>query len=186
MADDESPEPSMGFDWIPEVPMLGKIAVMTGIWALIVNVVNIAIGAYAAGQKVVWAGFVSYGNFADNTFTAHNGVEISPGDIVFTIIGVLILAFGILILQRTEEGGVISWFSSFVSPNRWKPLFDFSDGLNVTIGTWLLISGVIFYFAWSIANNTWVDPGIYAVSIPLIGFGTVLPMLEKESENSDE
>ena len=59
MAEDESPEPSQEFDWIPETPIIGKIAVLVGIWALIVDVVNILIGAYASGQKVVWAGFVS-------------------------------------------------------------------------------------------------------------------------------
>ena len=186
MAEDESPDTAIGFDWVPEVPFLGKIAVMTGIWALIVDVVNIAIGAYASGQKVVWAGFISYGNLAENTFTAHNGIEITPGDIVFTIIGGAILALGILILQKTEEGGVVSWLSSLVSPSRWKSLFDFTEGLNVTLGSWLMISGVVFYFSWSIINNTWVDPGVYAVTIPLIGFGSILPMLENDAENVDE
>ena len=186
MADDGSTEPPLALNWVPETPLLGKIAVMVGIWALIVDFVNIAIGAYASGQKVVWAGFVSYGTFADNTFVAHNGVEISPGDIAFTIIAGIILAFGALILQKTEEGGVISWITSLVSPKRWAPLFDFSGGMNVTIGSWLLISGIIFYFAWSITNNTWVDPGVYAVTIPLISFGSILPMLESESENTDD
>ena len=126
---------------------------------------------------------ISYNLF--NTFTAHNGIEITPGDIVFTIIGGAILALGILILQKTEEGGVVSWLSSLVSPNRWKSLFDFTEGLNVTLGSWLMISGVVFYFSWSIINNTWVDPGVYAVTIPLIGFGSILPMLENDAENVD-
>tara|TARA_B100000902_G_scaffold16583_2_gene19932 strand:- start:8819 stop:9379 length:561 start_codon:yes stop_codon:yes gene_type:complete len=185
MAEDESPEPSMEFDWIPETPLLGKIAVMVGIWALIVNVVNILIGAYASGQKVVWAGFVTYGTLAENTFTPHNGIEVSPGDIVFTIIAALILGLGVLILNKTEEGGIMSWITSLVSPERWMVLFDFSKGLNVTLGSWLLVSGIAFYFVWSITNNTWVDPGVYAVAIPLIGFGSILPMLESNEENSE-
>tara|TARA_B100001113_G_C21089994_1_gene613873 strand:- start:218 stop:778 length:561 start_codon:yes stop_codon:yes gene_type:complete len=186
MAEDESPDPSQEFDWIPETPMLGKIAVLVGIWALIVDVVNILIGAYAVGQKVVWAGFVTYGTLAENTFIAHNGIEVSPGDIVFTIIAGTILGFGVLILNKTEEGGIVSWLTSLISPDRWMALFDFSRGLNATLGSWLLVSGIIFYFAWSIVNNTWVDPGLYAVCIPLIGFGTVLPMLENSEENSDD
>ncbi|MAK25951.1 MAG: hypothetical protein CMA02_01605, partial [Euryarchaeota archaeon] len=60
------------------------------------------------------------------------------------------------------------------------------EGLNVTLGSWLMITGVIFYFSWSIMNNTWVDPGVYAVTIPLIGFGSILPMLENDAENIDE
>ena len=71
MAEDGSPEPSQGFDWIPETPLLGKIAVLVGIWALIVDVVNIFIGAYASGQKVVWAGFVTYGTLAENLSLIH-------------------------------------------------------------------------------------------------------------------
>ena len=186
MAEDEGPEPSMEFDWIPETPLLGKIAVMVGIWALIVDIVNIVIGAYAAGQKVVWAGFVTYGTLAENTFTAHNGIDVSLGDIVFTIIALLILGFGVLVLNKTEEEGIIGWIKSLISPDRWMSLFDFSRGLNVTLGSWLLVSGIIFYFAWSITNNTWVDPGVYAVCIPLIGFGSVLPMLETNQEDSDD
>ena len=185
MAEDASPEPSQVFDWIPETPILGKIAILVGIWALIVDVVNISIGAYASGQKVVWAGFVTYGTLAENTFTAHNGIEVSLGDVVFTIIAIIILGFGTLILNKTEEGGVTSWISSLVSSERWSPLFDFSKGLNVTLGSWLLITGISFYFGWSIANNTWVDPGIYAVCIPLIGFGSVLPLLESNQEESE-
>ena len=185
MAEDESPEPSQEFDWVPETPILGKIAVLVGIWALIVDVVNILIGAYASGQKVVWAGFVTYGTLAENTFTSHNGIEISLGDIVFTIIAALILGFGTLVLNKTEEGGIASWISSLVSPERWAPLFDFSKGFNTTLGSWLLITGVLFYFGWSIVNNTWVDPGIYAVCIPLIGFGSVLPLLENDDEETE-
>ncbi len=37
-----------------------------------------------------------------------------------------------------------------------------------------------------LSNNTWVDPGVYAVCIPLIGFGSVLPMLEANQEDSDD
>ena len=133
MAEDGSPEPSQEFDWIPETPLLGKIAILVGIWALIVDVVNILIGAYASGQKVVWAGFVTYGTLAENTFVAHNGIEVSPGDIVFTIIAILILGFGTLVLNKTEEGGIASWISSLVSPERWSSLFDFSKGLNANI-----------------------------------------------------
>ena len=35
----------------------------------------------------------------------------------------------------------------------------------------VLLSGIVLYFGWSILYNTWFDPGLYSISVVLIGFG---------------
>ena len=57
-------------------------------------------------------------------------------------------------------------FSSF-----GNKLFSSEQGYMPTLGSWLIVFGVIFYLSWSIFNETWLDPGVYSVMITLISFG---------------
>ncbi|CAI8201343.1 MAG: Uncharacterised protein [Methanobacteriota archaeon] len=182
MADDTVDEVKPSF--IPESPTLGRILTSIGIWALLVDVINILYGAYAAGQKVVWAGFLTYGYLADNTHVTHDGTVVSPGDMVFTAIALVCLGLGFMILQSTEENGFVGWLQSFLTADRWTPFFDASNGTNKMIGNWMTLIGLVFYFGWSGMNMTWVDPGVYAITIPLIGFGLMLPHLDSDAENA--
>lgn len=57
-------------------------------------------------------------------------------------------------------------FSSF-----GNKLFSSEQGHMSTLGSWLIVFGVVFYLSWSIFNETWLDPGVYSVMITLISFG---------------
>lgn len=37
----------------------------------------------------------------------------------------------------------------------------------------LLLMGIIFYLSWGILFGKWLDPGVYAVVVILVGFGVV-------------
>jgi len=37
--------------------------------------------------------------------------------------------------------------------------------------TLLLLAGIALYIGWSILYGTWFDPGLYSISILLVGFG---------------
>ncbi len=158
-------------------PILARFSFFAGIWAIIVDVVNLVIGAYAPGQKVVWAGFLSMGRLADNTFIAHAGQGFSGGDAAFTIIALALLGYGCAAINAQVEGGIAVWLRGFADLERYASLVSTESGAAATVGSWSLLLGIVFYFGWSIVNTTWVDPGVYAVSAPLVGFGIAMQQL---------
>jgi hypothetical protein len=47
-----------------------------------------------------------------------------------------------------------------------------SEGeLSLIVANWLVVGGILFYVIWSTINTTWVDPGVYSVSIVMICSG---------------
>ena len=47
-----------------------------------------------------------------------------------------------------------------------------SDGeLSLIVANWMVVGGILFYVIWSSINTTWVDPGVYSVSIVMIAGG---------------
>jgi hypothetical protein len=69
-----------------------------------------------------------------------------------------------------DDNGLLETISSDITSFTDK-LFSMKDGHLPTLGSWLIVSGIIFYFSWSIFNETWLDPGVYSVMITLISFG---------------
>ncbi|MHB8361560.1 MAG: hypothetical protein ACYDAO_02880 [Thermoplasmataceae archaeon] len=45
------------------------------------------------------------------------------------------------------------------------------DNLTIGVGLILLVSGIVYYFAWSEYFNAWTDPGLYSLVIVFIAFG---------------
>jgi hypothetical protein len=166
-------------------PALARFAFFAGVWAVVIDIINITIGAYAAGQKVVWAGFLSMGKLADNTYVAHAGNGFSAGDAAFSIIAFGLLAYGIMAINHQEKDGFVGWLKGLTNPTCWKPLVTTKAGTAATLGSWSLLVGILFYIGWSINYNTWVDPGVYAVTAPLVGFGLAFKKLN-ETESRDE
>jgi hypothetical protein len=62
-------------------------------------------------------------------------------------------------------------------PNSWKILFSIL----------VLVAGLILYIGWAAMYNAWTDVGLYATSIPIIGFGLAGLFLftRKEPEEED-
>ena len=47
-----------------------------------------------------------------------------------------------------------------------------SEGeLSLIVANWMVVGGILFYIIWSTINTTWVDPGVYSVSIVVIASG---------------
>jgi len=163
-------------------PGFARFSFFFGLWAVVIDVINIAIGAYAQGQKVVWAGFLSMGRFADNTYVAHAEQGFTGGDAAFSLIAIAFLGFGCAAIHSQVEGGLAAWLKGLVEPQRWSSLVSTAAGTNATIGAWSLLAGLLFYIGWSINYNTWVDPGVYAVSAPLVAFGIAFQRLGMTDE----
>ena len=40
-----------------------------------------------------------------------------------------------------------------------------------SIALFVLVSGLLLYFAWAALYNAWTDVGLYAITVPIIGLG---------------
>jgi hypothetical protein len=149
---------------------------LLGGWVLLLTIVNIAIGAYSPGFKALWLGFLSNGAFGE-VYVAHDGITIVLDDIVFAVLGLAVTGLGYVGMGQAVEGGAITAVRDL--PNCLSGLSSTKDGIRKTLADWLIVGGVLFYLAWSIQNNTWVDPGVFAVSVAPFSFGVGLNLLDK-------
>ena len=155
-------------------------AVLLGIWVLLLTVVNLFSGAYSSGIKVLWIGFITGDSASSNI--AHEGFTVVADDIVFGLIGVVLLGLGAMGMGKAVEGGFSAWVSSIPKGVIASSLFSPDEGFNRTIASWFIAFGVGFYLYWSLMNTTWVDPGVYAVMIVMVSFGFAIhTMADAES-----
>ena len=144
---------------------LSRILMILGIWGLILSIVNLTIGAYS-GKKALWSGFFLSG--ASNT----NSTDLVLDDLVFLVVSFSFCFLGLMGMRNalSEDNGLLEPLlldtSSFTNK-----LFSLENGYLTTLGSWLIVFGIIFYLSWSIFNETWLDPGVYSVMITLISFG---------------
>jgi|TARA_B110001454_G_scaffold62069_1_gene60455 hypothetical protein len=167
------------YDWSTALTRPSKTAssamLALGSWVILLTIVNLVNGAYSPGFKVLWLGFLSNGALGD-IYTAHDGVAIAVDDIVFGILGIAVTAMGVLGMKSAVEGGVAAWFKNL--PSTFAGLFSTEHGARKTLADWLIVVGIAFYLAWSVQNNTWVDPGVFAVMIVPVAFGVGLNLLD--------
>jgi len=144
---------------------LSRILLILGVWALILNIVNLTIGAYS-GRKALWSGFFFSG---DSNTTSSNLVM---GDAFFLLIALTLCFLGLKGIRNAigEDNNLLESILSDLSLFG-SNLFSSENGLLRSLGSWLMVIGFIFYICWSIFNETWLDPGVYSVMITLISFG---------------
>ncbi len=146
-----------------------------GMWVILLTIVNLIQGAYGPGFKVLWLGFLSNGALGD-IYVAHDGISFVMDDIVFGVLGSALIVSGMLGMKSAFENGISDWFKNL--PNTFSGLFSTEAGARKSIADWLVVLGLVFYIGWSIQNNTWVDPGVFAVSITPFAFGIGLNLLD--------
>lgn len=155
-------------------------AVMLGVWVLLLNAVNLFSGAYSSGIKVLWIGFITGDSASSNI--AHTGLEVAADDVVFGLIGVVLLVLGARGMSKAVEGGFSAWVSGIPRGTIVSSLFSPDEGFNRTLASWFIAFGVGFYLYWSLMNTTWVDPGVYSVMIVMVSFGFAIhKMADAES-----
>ena len=167
-------------DWYSALTRPSRTAstamLLLGGWVLLLTIVNLANGAYSPGFKVLWLGFLSNGALGDVS-VAHDGVSVVTDDIVFGFLGLAVAGLGWFGLGKAVEGGAVAAIKGL--PDCLSGLFSSENGIRKTIADWLIVGGIIFYLAWSVQNNTWVDPGVFAVSVAPFAFGVGLNLLDK-------
>ena len=169
-----------GTDWEESLSRpsqaMSTLAMGLGSWGILLTLVNITIGAYSPGFKVMWIGFILGDSAASNV--AHDGAGLVLDDVVFALLGVALLTLGAMGIKRSFDGGVMEWFRGLASGLVATSLMSSENGIRRTMASWLIVFGVIFYLSWSSLNATWVDPGVYAVMVILVSFGFGIHTLE--------
>ena len=146
-----------------------------GCWVILLTVINIVIGAYSPGNKVLWIGFLTDGvsNSSDMSFVLD--------DAIFGLLGGLMVAIGFMGINSSSEGGFREWALGIPKGAIIGSLLSSENGLTRSIGSWMVIFGIGFYIIWSCGYNTWVDPGVYSICISSIAFGFGLHLEGNES-----
>lgn len=120
--------------------------------------------------KISWAGYLTVGMFGEG-YVYNTGFH-PVGDSVFFIIVGLLTAIGLKTINESE-GGVGAWFQSLFGEDVWGALVSSEEGTNRSLGTWLMLVGIVFYIYWGILYSGWVDVGVYSVAAALffLGYG---------------
>ena len=155
---------------------MSSLALVLGAWVLLLTVVNITIGAYSPGFKVMWIGFISGDAAVSNV--PHDGSSIVVDDMVFALLGVVLMALGSMGMKKCFDGGVMEWLRGLSSGPVFSSLLTSENGIKRTMGSWMIVIGVLFYLSWSSMYNTWVGPGVYSVMVVLVSFGVGIHTLE--------
>ena len=166
-------------EWMDSLTRPSKVmsAALTllGSWIVFLSAVNISIGAYSEGRKVLWIDF-----FTGVRESSTTDMAFVMDDVLFGLVGLIIIGLGARGLNATHESGFLGWLSG-LPKCIVNSLFSSEGGSNKLISSWLVALGVIFYLIWSITENTWVDPGVYSVAVVLVSFGVGVGLLESSS-----
>ncbi len=151
------------------------VALMLGLWVILLSIVNLVEGAYSPGYKVSWIGFMGFGGEA----FAKNDTGFVLDDAIFAIIGLLLIVAGDYGLRKANvdsagnTNGAMSWILDIPNSDFMKNLVK-GETMRDMLASWLVVIGILFYIIWSMQNNTWVDPGVYSVMISMVAFGFAL------------
>ena len=152
---------------------------LLGSWMAFLTLVNIISGAYADDRKVNWVDFITNGPV---TNSAHEiGLNV-PDDVIFGLISAALIAIGVIGIGSSREDGFGGWISGLPNEKMVKSLFSTDQDIVRTIASWMILSGIVYYFGWSLRETTWIDPGVYSVMIALVSVGLGLHWI-RDSEN---
>ena len=153
-----------------------------GLWGLFLAVLNI-LGYIHPNYRVSWGGLLTFELTNDAFGTKANAATFVAGDAIFMLLcgGALYLGINSL----AGEDGIDNWLKTTLKSEWYKNLVDGADDWNTVLGTWLVFLGLSFYFIWGIMYMTWIDLGVYAISVVLFASGIILQMLANVEEESD-
>ena len=93
---------------------------------------------------------------------------------MFVVVCLALLGLGLNSINQKVEGGIAGFALSLVMNDTWPALVGAEGGLMRAVGAWCLLLGFGFYIGYSIMYMTWIDLGVYSVSITLVAFGFAL------------
>jgi hypothetical protein len=152
---------------------LSKWYIAIGAWGLTLAILN-ALGYIHPTYRVSWGGLLTFEAFADAFGHKEDAPVFVLGDLVFVGACLALLGLGLNSINEKVEGGVAGFAQSLFVNDTWPALVGAEGGIMRSIGAWCLLLGFSFYIYYSILHMTWIDLGVYSVSITLVAFGFAL------------
>ena len=152
---------------------LSKWYIAIGAWGLTLAILNM-MGQIHPTYRVSWGGLLTFEAFADAFGTKDNAPAFVVGDLVFIGACLVLLGLGLRSINDNVEGGLAGFARSLVLNDTWPALVGSEGGIMRAAGAWCLLLGFAFYIGYSVMYMTWIDLGVYSVSITLVAFGFAL------------
>ncbi|MDA8623520.1 hypothetical protein N9L38_04535 [Candidatus Poseidoniales archaeon] len=185
MSSEENTEEKGFLDLISNPSMgLSKWYIAIGAWGLVLALLNF-IGEIHPTYRVSWGGLLTFELLADAFGDKDTAAAFVVGDAVFMIGCGVLVALGLKSINESNEGGVASFLQSMVINDTWPALVGGEGGMMRAIGAWCLLLGFGFYIAFSVMNQTWIDLGVYSVSVTLVAFGFALNSASRAPPGDD-
>lgn len=142
-----------------------------GLWGVLLAILNIT-GHIHPNYRVSWGGLLTL-ELTNAAFETTDEVKFVVSDLIFFAMCAGITWLGLQTMSE-DKAGIKGFFTSLVMNDFWNSLVSSEEGWMRTFAAWCLVIGFDFYIIWSILYQTWIDPGVYAVSAALIAFGFAL------------
>lgn len=152
---------------------LSKWYIAIGAWGLTLAILNM-MGQIHPTYRVSWGGLLTFEALADAFGTKDNAPTLVAGDFVFIGACLALLGLGLRSIEGNVEGGLAGFARSLVLNDTWPALVGSEGGIMRAVGAWCLLLGFGFYIGYSVMYMTWIDLGVYSVSITLVAFGFAL------------
>ena len=152
---------------------LSKWYIAIGAWGLTLAILNM-MGQIHPTYRVSWGGLLTFEAFADAFGTKDNAPAFVVGDLVFIGACLVLLGLGLRSINDNVEGGLAGFARSLILNDTWPALVGSEGGIMRAVGAWCLLLGFAFYIGYSVMYMTWIDLGVYSVSITLVAFGFAL------------
>ncbi len=164
---------------------LSKWYITIGLWGLVLAFLNMT-GQIHPSYRVSWGGLLTFETFADAFGSKDGAPAFVAGDGVFIATCLALLGLGLKSINENFDGGLAGFARSLVINDTWPALVGSSDGgLMRSIGAWCLLLGFGFYIGYSIMHMTWIDLGVYSVSVTLVAFGFALNAASRAPPGDD-
>ncbi len=146
-----------------------------GCLGLMLAVLNI-LGYIHPNYRVSWGGLLTF-EYMNSAFGDKDTAPVFvAGDAVFMLACGAMSYLGVRTLVGDGEFG--DWFMSMLKNDWYKDLVEIGNGgWSLLLGTWSLLAGALFYVYWGLMHLSWIDPGVYSITIVLMAVGLILRML---------
>lgn len=163
---------------------LSKWYIGIGIWGLVLAILNIT-GHIHPNYRVSWGGLLTFEAFAEAFGNKDNAPTVVPGDVIFMAVCAALVGLGLRTINSNFENGLAGFARSLILNDTWPALVGSEGGLMRAIGAWCLVLGFGFYIGYSVMYTTWIDLGVYSVSITLVAFGFALNAASRAPPGDD-
>jgi hypothetical protein len=147
--------------------------VFVGLLGLFLAVLNL-VGCIHPNYRVSWGGVFTMEATNSAFGTLEDASAFVASDAIFMALcaGLVFLGFRTI---NQQDDGVAGWFKSIFVNETWPALADPTvGGWSRLAGAWCLLLGVVNYLYFGLNSTGWIDPGVYSVTIALLGFGLAL------------